>query len=158
MKKFGLILLGLFLPLSVYALPYIGADIMKYGIEYSAISPSIDASTTPTWYTNGTAIYTNWDGIDHPSIWVEYDAAITQGSWNIGLNVQNHGTLPASGYLTFDILSKLTGNSVTDEFTLHILASDSEVQNGFINTYLAEGDYTIRYKWTNDYYVQGQYC
>lgn len=154
MKKWGLVLLILVMPLCVHALPYTGADILKDGVDFSAISPSIDGSTTPTWYTNGTAIYTNWA---NSGIWVEYNATLTEGSWNIGLNAQNHGTLPASGYLTFNIYSLLTGDSVADDFTLRILASDDEVQNGYINTYLAAGDYTVRYQWTNDAYQEGVY-
>ena len=139
MKKFGLILLALILPLSVHALPYSGADITLLGTQYSDIRTGTNA-----WFTNADAIYTNWSGN-----WVEYTADLDAGNYNIGLNVINHGDIGTGWYSQFQITSLLEGSYSQ---TISIQASDTEEYYGFINRDLLGGEYTIRYTWVNDQY------
>jgi hypothetical protein len=131
---------------SAFATPYAGADIELLGNGYSDISEIRDTyiSGDPNWF-NGTdgAIWTAWSGE-----WVEYTTALTTGNWNIGLNVINHGNLGSGWYSQFSVNGAGT--------TLNIVASDSEINYGYLNLDLVEGLYTIRYTWLNDQFAPNQ--
>lgn len=153
MKRSLGILAGLILILGMtsagWALPYEGADIMLNGNEFSKISK---LGTTPKsggheWYEDGDTIYTNW-----ANQWVEYTAHLTEGEWNIGLNVQNRGNLGDNDWYTqFRIL-----NTATQE-TMEIPASDEEIFAGYVTQVINQaGDYTVQYKWLNDKYAPNQ--
>ncbi|MCP4112943.1 MAG: hypothetical protein GY749_46690 [Desulfobacteraceae bacterium] len=119
-----------------YADVYPAADIILDGDEHSNI--------TRKWSEDGYgAIRTAWD-----NLWVEYEAELTEGSWNIGLNVINDGNIGSNGWYThFEI-----HNSLTDEI-IAIPASDSEINYGFVNVIISSaGIYTVRYTWKNDKY------
>ena len=136
----GVILLSLVT--AAQATPYTGADIEKNGVDYFNID-SIDQPGVSDWSSlvDG-SIYTNW-----ANQWVEYQADLTAGIWNIGVNVINHGNLGTGWYSIFEILNNQTNTK------LIIPASDTEVNSGFITeTIAAAGSYTIRYTWTNDQY------
>ena len=150
MKKIMLLLTGvLFLCISASAsaTPYTGADIMKKGREYSEVSGLGDQSVSGghEWYIEGDSIWTAW-----ANEWVEYEADLTAGTWNIGLNAINHGALGTDWYGEFRISSSFG----SDIETITILASDDEVFSGFIQTVIDEAaTYTIRYTWLNDKYA-----
>ncbi len=118
----------------VGATPYTGSDIELLGNGYT--------SASNRWSDVGDgAIYTAW-----ANEWVEYETYLTAGNWNIGLNVINHGYLGSGWYTQFRI-DNTVGSTIT------IPASDTEVNNGFININLAtDDDYTVRYTWINDSY------
>lgn len=131
------------------ALPYsleVGApDIALQGSDFHDISAlgTIPRSRANEWYLgeNG-SIWTAWQGQ-----WVAYEAYLTPGAWNIGLDVRNHGNLGTGWYSTFQILDSLTRE------TIEIPASDTEWNNGYVTVDIdAEGDYVIRYTWLNDQY------
>jgi hypothetical protein len=104
-------------------------------------------TTDYPWYEGpDSIIWTNWG-----NNWVEYKANLEAGNWNIGVNVINRGYLGTdSWYSRFEISSYLT----TTATTILIPASDTEVNNGFINyDVVSTGEYTVRYTWLNDYYA-----
>lgn len=151
--KFLLTLIsGIFLALCVsttaMATAYTSDDIMIAGSDYSAASK---VGTTPRsggheWYVDGTSIWTAW-----ASQWVEYEAYLVEGTWNIGLNAINHGNLgDGDWYTAFTITSDF--ESTTE--TLIISASDDEEFYSYFTTQILEaGTYTIRYTWINDQYA-----
>ena len=131
------------------ALPYGPADITMKATEYTAISAlgTTVHSGGNEWYTgaSGESIWTAWAGQ-----WVEYTTDLTQGNWNIGLNVINHGNLGTdpNWYSAFEILYEdSTANTVV--FST-LSASDSEITNGSVNLDLDAGTYTVRFTWLND--------
>lgn len=132
---------------SVYALPYVGADIEFAGKNYSDISKlgTTVQSGGNEWYVEGDAIWTAW-----ANQWVEYTANLTEGNWNIGLNVINHGNLGSGWYSQFEVLNSANNTKI------YIPASDTEVNHGFVNVNIGiadAGDYTVRYTWKNDKYA-----
>ncbi len=133
----GLILI-LFVSTNVWCAPYTGADIMLNGTDYIDISDR--------WSEDGTSIYTNWD-----NEWATYQADLTAGFWNFGLNAKNRGDLGENWYANFVIQGQT--NAINYNFTIYIPASDSEEYNGFVTLNLFDADtYTVRYEWMNDAY------
>lgn len=156
---------------SAFALPYIAADghidNFFYGNEFSGISSgnnfyssdvySIGAAKPgiKEWYQHkdGTSIFTYWSGLS-----VEYTTELSEGLWNIGINVANHVENNMAGigdgwYLAFEI-DALLNNGVEEQakVLIQIDASDTETQNGYFTENLNAGTYTIRYTWMNDQY------
>jgi hypothetical protein len=109
------------------------ATITQQGDNYAAISSR--------WYQPGDgSIYTNW-----ANKWVEYTADLTTGTWDIGLNVINHGNLDQNWYDTFNVRTSLTNE------IMNIQASDTELFYGLSTVdILSAGTYTVRYTWLND--------
>lgn len=142
----SLMLLLSCIPVSGYALPYTGADIELQGIEYSDISHQTpeDPELFRGWrVSEDGSIRTAWAGR-----WVEYQVELSQGNWNIGLNVLNSGDLGEEGwYDQFKVHSSLTNEIIK------IDASDTEIFHGFINVDISSSDsYSIKFTWLNDKY------
>lgn len=133
------------LAINAQATPYTGSDIEFKGVEYSAID-SIDTDGVKDWTSlSDGSIYTAW-----ANQWVEYEADLTEGVWNIGLNVINHGNLGTGWYSEFEIFNSLTSDSIV------IDASDTDINSGYITEtveFADAGTYTIRYTWKNDKYA-----
>lgn len=139
---------------SALSTPYVGADIVINGADYSdigAVFPDSPISDYP-WFVDGTAIHAAWDtNWDNNGNYVEYTAYLSSGNWNIGLNAINFdggdgGPLPP-GYSQFEIA--YSGDSVSGVFS--IAASNTEVNNGYFNLNIGtDGNYVFRYAWTND--------
>ena len=163
MKKMKNILVILFtlaiaatLASSAYAVPYqieFGTpDILQNGTDFtssSKFSTSWYYGLGPAWIQNGSAIYSLTSGP-----WVEYNAYLTEGTWNIGVNATNYSSINNLGtnwYAQFEISSVLN-DSVAETVTIMIDANDNEVNNGFFTEYLNTGEYNIRYTWLNDQY------
>jgi len=74
------------------------------GKDYSAISGLGDTpvSGDNKWYVEGDSIWTAWSGL-----WVDYTVNLTEGSWNIGLNVINRGDIGTGRYAAFQISNNL---------------------------------------------------
>ena len=151
--KFLLALIsGIFLALCIsttaMATAYTSDDIMLDGSDYSNASK---VGMTPVsggheWYVDGTSIWTAW-----ANQWVEYEAYLVEGTWNIGLNAINHGNLgDRDWYAAFTITSNFGLNTKT----LIISASDEEEFYSYFTTEILTADtYTIRYTWINDKYA-----
>jgi len=144
------LLMAGFLPSTAGALPYsleVGQpDISLRGTDFHDISRlgATPRSGGGEWYAGEDgSIWTAWQGQ-----WVSYEAYLTEGEWNIGLDVKNHGNLGTGWYSTFQILNALT------EETLEIAASDQDWNNGYVTVDIDNaGDYVVRYTWMNDRYA-----
>ena len=144
----GFLFLFLVFANSATATPYAGADIILSGDEYSSIEGLVANGASGTWFDLEGSVYTAWS-----NNWVEYTANLTPGNWNIGLNAINHTALT----LPLDYTVFIVSNDWTNT-DLIISASDTEVYYAFFNCDIsAEGDYTIRYTWENDFYIEGEY-
>ena len=149
MKKLMILFVTLTIVLSITgadranALAYLGADIAISGTNYS------DISSERRWFEIGTDIYTFWDwqGVMGGEFgWVEYEAYLTTGNWNVGLNAINFGRLGSEDWYP----SFMLYNSFNDDI-ITIQSSDTEVHNGFTNIDISEdGLYSFRYTWIND--------
>lgn len=139
MKRIYLSILTVFLFLcftnSAFSAAYTGADITIQADQFS------DSSARWTTLGDG-SIYTAWAGQ-----WVTYDVALTEGNWDIGLNVINHGNLGTDWYSEFKIHNSLTEESIS------ITASDDTINSGSVNVDLDAGIYNITYTWLNDQYA-----
>ncbi len=141
------------------ATPYTGADIELDGTAFSSIDGNTLyndlAGKSYVWGKTGDNVYTNWG-----NLWIEYSASLTPGNWNIGLNAINYGdTLGPSGwYQFFDISSNLNGSNISNaNKLLYIPASASEVNYDYFNIDIdTAGDYTVKYYWTNDKYIDSE--
>lgn len=125
---------------------YSGADIILNGDQYSdIIHGEVNNPDNPGgWYTvDDNAIRTGFE-----NQWIEYEAELIQGNWNIGLNVINSGNLGSDGWYThFEIHNSLTNEIIT------IPASDTEINYGFVNVAINSAAIcTVRYIWQNDGY------
>ena len=129
------------------------SEIILNGNDYSAISGFWDG-VTPGWQTEGDAILTWWDPVSSggTDIWVEYEADLTKGNWNIGLCAINHfyfgddglGTDP-DWYPQFELSNTLTGDIII------VPASDTSLNSGYFNfEVLTDGLYSVRFRWLND--------
>lgn len=125
---------------SAFAVPYTGADIELLGNQYS--------DSSGRWMDGDVegSIFTAW-----ANQWVTYEAALTEGIWNIGLNVINYGDLGDGWYLAFSVEAQTSGGV----YHLEIPASSTEVTNGYFTEtlYLADDDYAVKYTWLNDQYA-----
>ncbi len=125
---------------------YSGADIILNGDQYSdIIYGEVNNPDNPGgWYTADSNGIRNGFG----NQWIEYEAELSEGNWNVGLNVINSGNLGSDGWYThFEI-----HNSLTNEITA-IPASDTEINYGFVNVAVnSAGIHTVRYIWQNDAY------
>ncbi|MCP4344168.1 MAG: hypothetical protein GY795_01410 [Desulfobacterales bacterium] len=122
-----------------YADIYSGADIILNGDQYSdIIYGEVNNPDNPGgWYTADNNAIRNGFG----NQWVEYEAELTEGNWNIGLNVINSGNLGSDGWYTYFEIH----NSLTNEI-IAIPASDTEINYGFVNVAVnSAGIHTVRY-------------
>lgn len=128
---------------SAFAAPYTGSDIELLGNEYT--------SASDRWMEGNVAgsIYTAWD-----YEWVTYEAELTEGKWNIGLNVINNGDLGDGWYVAFSVEGLANGTS----YDLEIPASSTEVTNGYFTETLEvlKDDYQVSYTWLNDQYAPSE--
>lgn len=128
-----------------YSAPYGDSDIILKGSQFSAVNALHGIDSDFGWFfLDDGEIKTNWS-----NQWVEYEACLTTGSWNIGLNVTNFGgkIINETWYSNFEVL-----NSLNNEIIL-IPAGNTEVNNGYINCdIIADGLYSVRYTWLNDKY------
>jgi len=134
------------------AMPITDATIIQRGNEYSGISRLYQKSPTITGWIElkDDSIYSPW-----ARHWAEYTADLTEGVWDIGLNVINRGylagDLSGNWYDTFKVHSLLTGPALITEKILNIEASDTEIHHAFSSVEIASaGLYTVRYEWLND--------
>jgi hypothetical protein len=137
----------------VRAAVYPGADIVRKGIEYSAIAPSEMEGGECQWMVDGDAMVSFWSRPDCETnqgitMWIEYTARLTPGVWRIGLNAINTGAGlgdDPTWYPEFFVRSNLTPE------TIRIRASDTEVNSGYTEyTVTSPGDYTVGFWWMND--------
>ncbi|MGB1109305.1 MAG: hypothetical protein ACPG4N_03055 [Gammaproteobacteria bacterium] len=124
-----------------HAFEYTDADIEIDAVDYSGIS---DPSR---WFDAGDGgLYTAWG-----NQWLEFDAYLDVGEWNIGINVQNHGYLGEGWYDAFQVRNSITNQVMT------ITASEDEVHNGYITADIdLAAEYTVRFTWLNDAYQPPQ--
>jgi hypothetical protein len=142
------------------------ADIILHGSDFSDISnvtPSNGDDSEYGWVVEGDSIWSFWDyapfeGTRTPRRWVEYEAYLTEGKWNIGLcainqnvwtNGEGLGPNPSDRYPYFEV-----SNSLSDEIIM-IPASDILLNSGHFSINIPkekEGKYTVRFWWLNDYY------
>ncbi|MCP4631852.1 MAG: PEP-CTERM sorting domain-containing protein [candidate division Zixibacteria bacterium] len=120
------------------------ADIMMFGVDYSDISsPGLEE-----WAIEGTSMYSGtsiYGGEDCG--WIEYQAFLTEGNWNVGFNARNRGYLGVGNYDAFEVINSMTGE------TMFLDAHESEINHAFVNMDIAQADmYTVRFSWLNDYY------
>ncbi|MDM8555124.1 hypothetical protein QUF75_10375 [Desulfococcaceae bacterium HSG7] len=112
------------------------------GIEYVDIININDPERSEGWFPiNDGAIFTYW-GYQ----WVEYEVDLTEGNWNIGLNVINRGYIDTDDwYNQFEILQSFTDEAIV------ISSSDTEANYGYINMDITSSSvYTVRFTWMND--------
>ncbi len=129
------------------------AEIILDGIHYSDVSALWDGEKYG-WQIDGNSILTWWDEFSSggTEIWVEYEAFLTKGVWDIGLCAINHSHLGREGlkndptwYPYFEVWNSLTGE------IFRVPASDLSLNSGFVTFYApADDTYTVRYKWIND--------
>lgn len=149
MKRNLLLILFLccFLTTTAHAMPYTGADIELAGAAYTNISNLGDTPVSGgnEWYVEGDTIWTAWAGQ-----WVEYSADLSAGTWNIGINATNHGSLGDGWYAYFEVKATADANQV-----FYIEADESDINNGYFVTTLdlAADNYTVKYTWMNDKYA-----
>jgi hypothetical protein len=138
--------------LHIHAAPYLSADIVRDGDQYSDISMLAEFPLTsegPGWIIDPGVAWTYWSWYEG---WIEYTAELNSGNWNIGLNVINHPSDYGLGndpewYEQFEIKIEIE-NTLTG--LIIVPASDTEENNGFVNIDLLDGVYTVRFIWLND--------
>jgi hypothetical protein len=131
---------------TAFATPYTDADIELYG-DYESLT-----------FLSG-----NWvdraDGAFRSNVlgsWVYSEVYLTAGTWNIGLNVINDGSLTFldEDYEFFELSYVLTSDTGDGyKGLLSIEASDDTIFNAFFTETLTSGFYTLEYTWWNDQYV-----
>ncbi len=130
-----------------WSTPYTGADLMLDGKAYSKIS---GLGTTPVsggheWYIDDGSVWTAW-----ANEWIEYEAYLTAGTWNIGLNAMNRGNIGTKDWYTQFQITNSFNSAMT---TITIPASDTEEYHGFATAeILTDALYTVKYTWVNDKY------
>lgn len=132
--------LSLGLLTNVQAYEYTHADIEIAAQDYSGIS------SASRWFARPDgALYTAWG-----NQWLEFDAYLVPGQWNVGINAINQGNLGSHWYNEFRVLNNLTNQ------VLNIEASDSEVHSDYLTIDVAQAAlYSVRYTWLNDAYNPG---
>lgn len=142
------------------------ADYVINGSDFSDISnviPNFGDDSILFWFIEGNSIWSPWDWApmqDTPRQWVEYEAYLTEGKWNIGLcainnkgvaNSEGLGPNPIDRYPHFKI-----SNSLSDDIIM-IRASDTYLNSGYFSINIpedSEGWYTVRFWWLNDFYSE----
>jgi len=142
------------------------ADIILNGSDFSDISnvtPSYGDGSEYGWLVEGNSIWSFWDyapfeGTRTPRRWVEYEAYLTEGKWNIGLCAINLNVWANGEDLdpnTSDLYPYFeVSNSLSDDIIM-IPASDILLNSGHVSLEIpkeAEGRYTVRFWWLNDYF------
>ncbi len=129
-------------PGSVDAAPYVGADLVFDGSDFSAVSALKSSPTEDGWTIEGSAIWTNT-----ADQWAEYDVELTAGRWVTGIEAINEGSLGDDPFwYPFYELTVDPGGE-----PLYMPASDSELQHGFVELDVpVDGVYTVRFTWLND--------
>lgn len=104
------------------AAPYVGADIVVNGSDYTAVSALADPPTEG-WWVDGTAIWSNTD-----QQWAEYEVDLTAGDWLVGIDATNEGSLgdDPTWYPQFELSVAPSGS------TLAVPASATEIQHGAV--------------------------
>ena len=94
MKRLPILILALTIIsggyLNINAAPYLSADIVRDGDQYSDISMLAELPLKfegPGWIIDPGVAWTAWAGNVN---WIEYTAELNIGNWNIGLNAINH--------------------------------------------------------------------
>ncbi len=126
------------------AAPYVGADLVLDGSEFSALS-GFHNPPDPGWNVDGSAIWTNTS-----DEWAEYEVELTAGLWQVGIEAINEGDLSPDPwwYPQYELTVSLSTLSTEN---LYVQASDNEVHHGFMEYYVpADGTYTARFTWLND--------
>jgi len=157
MKRLTILILALTIIsggyLHINAAPYLSADIVRDGDQYSDISMLAELPVKfegPGWIIDPGVAWSFWAYVED---WIEYTAELNSGNWNIGLNAINHtsddmglGNDP-EWYEQFEIKIEIE-NTLTGQII--VPASDTEVNNGFVNIDLLDDIYTVRFTWLND--------
>jgi len=146
--------------LHINAAPYLSADIVRDGDQYSDISMLAELPVKfegPGWIIDSGVAWSYWSWNED---WIEYTAELNIGNWNIGLNAINHTTHDMGlgndpeWYEQFEIKIEIE-NTLTGQII--VPASDTEENNGFVNIDLLDGVYTVRFTWLNDKYEPSTY-
>lgn len=143
----------------INAAPYLSADIVRDGDQYSDISMLAEFPLTfegPGWIIDSGVAWSAWTWNED---WIEYTPELNKGNWNIGLNAINHTIDMGLGndpewYEQFEIKIEIE-NALTGQII--VPASDTEENNGFVNIDLLDGVYTVRFTWLNDKYEPSTY-
>lgn len=131
------------------------ANIILDGSNYSGISGIYEGSTNG-WFVEEDSIFTKWDfePIGGTGMWVEYEAYLTEGEWNIGLCAINWGDLgpDPEWYPYFELSVILTyENDTLADGIITVPASDTNLNSGYYNIEVPEnGLYMVRFTWLND--------
>ena len=132
------------------AAPYVDADIIISGDQYSDVSMLATLPEGPGWIIAPGIAWTAWS--NHGD-WIEYTVELSDGNWNIGLNAINYGEsglglgVDSDWYKQFEIKIEII-DLISGQ--INVPASDSEENNGVFNIDLLAGRYTIRFTWLND--------
>ena len=109
-----------------------------------------DAGSSDWWDTaESGAVMTNWAG---ETLTYVFDAGPTPTLTMLGVTAKNFwGPLPTT-YSTFEVAVSVDGAYVD---TLHILASDTQWNTGWVNIGVRGGPVTITVAWLNDAWEPG---